>query len=119
METMNGRMRPSTATSQEIRALENILNTKGVTVAYEHPTPRDPDVGWGCADHATPEIFDPDDDDMLAEALSVCGGCAARLLCLDLGLRRAEWGVWGGVLLEDGKPIEKVKRRGRPRKVAA
>jgi WhiB family transcriptional regulator, redox-sensing transcriptional regulator len=49
----------------------------------------------------------------------VCAGCEVRALCLALGVRRGEWGVWGGVLLENGKPIEKVKLRGRPKKAAA
>jgi len=40
-------------------------------------------------------------------------------VCLALGLERGEWGVWGGVLLENGKPTEKVKLRGRPKKATA
>jgi hypothetical protein len=98
--------------------MELILNTKGVTIAFSHPTPREA-IGWRCVDHEDPEIFDPADDDALAEAKGFCRGCTTRAACLDLGVRREEWGVWGGVLLEGGKPIEKVKRRGRPRKTAA
>jgi WhiB family transcriptional regulator, redox-sensing transcriptional regulator len=49
----------------------------------------------------------------------VCAGCDVRTLCLALGIGRDEWGVWGGVLLENGKPIEKVKLRGRPKKSTA
>lgn len=116
MEIRNGRMRPNTATEQVGGAPDSILTTKGVTVAFAHPTPRE--IQWRCAD-ADPEIFDPTDDETLAEAQVFCGACVTRTLCLDLGVRRGEWGVWGGVLLEDGKPIEKVRRRGRPPKVAA
>jgi len=32
---------------------------------------------------------------------------------------RGEWGVWGGVLLDGGKPIETVKQPGRPKKSTA
>ncbi len=42
-------MRPNTATAQEIGSPESILDTKGVTVAYDHPTPRGADrtaVSW-------------------------------------------------------------------------
>ena len=97
--------------------IEEVLGTKGVTVAYANPTPRTD--AWKCAGYENPDVFDPSDDDALAEAQAVCGGCAVRALCFDLGVSRDEWGVWGGVLLEDGSPIEKVKRRGRPRKISA
>lgn len=119
METRNGRMRPNIEPSATVDAVESILTTKGVTVAYAHPTPRDPAIQWRCADHDDPEIFDPADDDALATARAFCGGCDARELCLLLGTSRDEWGVWGGVLLEGGKPVERVRQRGRPKKVVA
>ncbi|MBM7517209.1 WhiB family transcriptional regulator [Nocardioides nitrophenolicus] len=119
MEIRNGRMRPTTATTQTVDSAESILNTKGVTVAYDHPTPREATIQWRCVDHEDPEVFDPADDEALAVARDFCGGCEARGLCLLLGTSRDEWGVWGGVLLEGGKPVEKVRQRGRPKKVAA
>jgi hypothetical protein len=118
MELKNGRARPSTAIPQVVGALDAVLNTKGVTIAFDHPTPREA-IQWRCVAHEAPEIFDPADDDALAEAQAFCGGCETRAACLALGVLREEWGVWGGVLLEGGKPIEKVKRRGRPRNTAA
>jgi hypothetical protein len=99
--------------------IDELLDTKGVTVAYGHPTPRRPAYHWGCVDYDNPAVFDPADDDDLAEARSVCATCEVRTLCLTLGVNRDEWGVWGGVLLENGKPIEKVKTRGRPKKSSA
>lgn len=99
--------------------IDELLDSKGVTVAYRYPTPRDPALIWSCAGYDNPEVFDPADQDALSEALSVCETCAVRTVCLSLGLSRDEWGVWGGVLLENGKPIERVKSRGRPRKVTA
>lgn len=92
------------------------LVTKGVRVAYRHPTPEG--VAWRCADHEDPDLFDPADEETLAAAQEFCGGCHVREPCLALGLARDEWGVWGGVLLENGKPTERVKARGRPKKVA-
>jgi WhiB family transcriptional regulator, redox-sensing transcriptional regulator len=99
--------------------IDELLDTKGVTVAYRYPTPRSTALSWNCAGYADPEVFDPIDDDALAKAQAVCAGCGVRTLCLALGISRDEWGVWGGVLLENGAPVQKVKRRGRPRKGAA
>src|SRR5262245_26159286 len=96
--------------------IDEVLDTKGVTVAYGNPTPRRPAYDWGCVGYDNPGVFDPADDDDLAEARSVCATCEVRALCLILGVSRGEWGVWGGVLLENGKPIAKVKTRGRPKK---
>ncbi len=101
--------RPRTATPT--------YDTFGLTVGFRHPTPRG--VEWECAGHPTPGLFDPSDDDELAEALQICGGCGVRELCGSLGRARAEWGVWGGQLLEKGKPLAKVRTRGRPKHPAA
>jgi WhiB family redox-sensing transcriptional regulator len=98
--------------------MELILNTKGVNIAFDHPTPREA-TSWRCASYEDPDMFDPADDDVLADARAFCGGCDSRAACLDLGVRREEWGVWGGVLLQSGRPMEKVKQRGRPRNSAA
>lgn len=95
------------------------LDTWAVTAAYQHPTPRLPAPSWSCGGYENPNAFDPADQDALVEAQAVCAGCEARSLCLTLGTSRREWGVWGGVLLEDGEPIEKVRQRGRPRKATA
>ncbi|MEO6606458.1 MAG: WhiB family transcriptional regulator [Aeromicrobium sp.] len=91
-----------------------ILNTAAVNGAYEHPTPN---VAWACADIDS-DVFFPADDDSLADAVAICGGCAVRTLCRTMAMARAESGVWGGVLLAEGVPQNGVKRRGRPPKVA-
>jgi hypothetical protein len=98
---------------------DQLLDTQGVTAAYRYPTPRSPALTWSCAGYADPDVFDPADEAAFAEAKAVCAGCEVRALCLALGLERGEWGVWGGVLLENGKPTEKVKLRGRPKKATA
>jgi hypothetical protein len=97
--------------------IDELLDSKGVTVAYRYPTPRA--VTWSCEGYANPDVFDPTDQGALVEAQAVCAACDARSACLALGVSRDEWGVWGGVLLEGGKPIEKVKKRGRPKRTTA
>ena len=76
--------------------IDELLDTKGVTVAFRYPTPRSTSLTWSCAGYANPEVFDPTDECALAEAQTVCAGCDVRTLCLALGVRRGEWGVWGG-----------------------
>lgn len=95
-----------------------VLTTKGVTVAYRHPTPTAPDMPWACAG-ADPDQFFPEDDATLALARDLCARCPLRDVCRQLGLARGESGVWGGLLLEDGKVLERVPAMGRPRKVVA
>lgn len=102
-----------------MKTKDDLLDTKGVTIAFTFPTPDLGPVVWSCADYDDPDVFDPTDQDALDQALAVCGSCAVRDLCLELGVNRDEWGVWGGVLLENGKPLEKVRQPGRPRKVSA
>lgn len=98
--------------------IENVLDTKGVTVAYAHPTPKYAASAPSCAGY-DPDMFDPTDEATLAEARAVCAGCGVQALCLALGVSRGEWGVWGGLLLDGGKPIDKVKTPGRPKKSTA
>lgn len=119
MEMKNGWVRAATSAVPTTARPVDGLDTKGVTVAYGHPTPRSEALEWRCQGYHNPDVFDPRDDDALAEAQQVCAGCEVRELCFALGVSRDEWGVWGGVLLENGSPIDKVKRRGRPKKVDA
>ncbi len=95
-----------------------VLTTKGVTVAYRHPTPTAPDLGWACAG-IDPEQFFPEDEATLAEARRICARCPLQDVCRELGLARGESGVWGGLLLEDGRVLERVPVMGRPRQAAA
>ncbi len=119
MEMKNGWAHTATAPSVEGSRAVDHLNTKGVTVAFRHPTPRQPTLRWSCEGYDDPEVFDPADERALAEAQAVCGNCAVRALCLDLGLGRDEWGVWGGVLLENGKPVDRVRPRGPTKRAPA
>lgn len=98
--------------------VEDRFDTKGVTIAFTAPTPHDPTLVWACADHPDPDLFHPTDDARLAAAQALCATCPVRALCLELGLRRDEYGVWGGVLLDNGRPLESVPRPGRPSRAA-
>jgi hypothetical protein len=95
-----------------------VLTTKGVTVAYRHPTPTAPDMGWACSG-IDPEQFFPEDEVTLAAARGICADCPLQDVCRELGLARGESGVWGGLLLENGKILERVPVMGRPRREAA
>jgi hypothetical protein len=104
-------------TNNQVSA-QAVLTTKGVTVAYRHPTPTEPDMPWACAD-ADPDQFFPEDEATLAIARGVCASCPVSDVCRELGLARGESGVWGGLLLDDGKVLDRVPVMGRPRTIVA
>lgn len=52
---------------------------------------------------ADPSLFDPHTESELAEAKAICGTCPLATECLSVAFQRREWGVWGGVLLEEGR----------------
>jgi WhiB family transcriptional regulator, redox-sensing transcriptional regulator len=62
-------------------------------------------------------LFFSDDDHELARAKAICRPCGLRHACLQGAIERAEpYGVWGGLLVLDGVPVEFKRKRGRPRK---
>lgn len=78
--------------------------TGAVLIANTHPLPRLA-TGWACAENGVdPDVFDPTDPATLREALSWCAACPLREQCFEIGSSTRGWGVWGGVLLENGKP---------------
>lgn len=93
------------------------LTVRAVTIANEFPTPRAPQAAWVCVGQ-DPDLFHPEDLDGLAQAAAVCAPCPMREACLALGLDRKEWGVWGGVLLENGKRLTAPRTPGRPSRPA-
>ena len=105
-------------TARKISIHEDRFDTKGVTIAFTAPTPHDPMLVWACADHPDPDLFHPTDQAGLAAAqasapTAPCGSSAST------SVGRHEYGVWGGVLLENGKAQSAVPRVGRPPKVGS
>lgn len=118
MKNINGTRRGIGVSLRSEEAIAATLNTKSVTVAYEHPTPYVPAQEWACAGN-DPGTFFPEDDETLVAAKLVCAGCGLRDTCLSLALARGESGVWGGVFLENGKVLDGIPSMGRPRKTVA
>ena len=66
-----------------------------------------------------PELFFAESPEDVEFAKSLCGSCAARMVCLAGAMERAEpWGVWGGELFLHGEIVPRKRPRGRPRKEA-
>lgn len=58
-----------------------------------------------CLDYDTNLFFDKyEEDENLRVAIdNFCGGCPVARICFATGVSNKEWGVWGGVYLENGK----------------
>lgn len=110
--------RMSSLSSRAESTSAKVLTSHGVTAAYANPLPSAPTSDWACAG-TDPDVFFPEDEQGLQQARAICGPCPIRAACLASAKARQETGVWGGVLLNQGKILEKVPVRGRPRKVVA
>lgn len=88
------------------------IRASGVTATIV-PVPHNPDLP--CTDD--PELFFAESPEDVETAKALCGGCAARAVCLEGALERREpWGVWGGELFLRGGIVPRKRPRGRPRK---
>lgn len=58
-----------------------------------------------CLDYDTNLFFDKyEEDENLRVAIdNLCSGCPVARSCFATGISNKEWGVWGGVYLENGK----------------
>lgn len=58
-----------------------------------------------CLDYDTNMFFEKYEEDvLLRDALDqLCNSCSVNKQCFAVGISQKEWGVWGGVYLEDGK----------------
>ena len=70
--------------------------------------------GWLCADTETPDAWHPTSAADIPAAESLCSPCMRREDCAEIGRSIRGFGVWGGVYLENGEPVEK-RAVGRPR----
>lgn len=58
-----------------------------------------------CLDYDTNLFFDKyEEDELLRPAIdALCFSCPVRKDCFSVGISGKEWGVWGGVYLENGE----------------
>lgn len=57
-----------------------------------------------CLDYDTNLFFDKyeEDEDLRPAIESVCQMCPIQRQCFAVGVSQKEWGVWGGIYLENG-----------------
>ena len=66
---------------------------------------------------AGPDLYFSESPRELELAKQLCRPCPLRTRCLEGALERHEpWGVWGGEVFVDGRPVPFKRSRGRPRK---
>lgn len=63
-----------------------------------------------CMDYDTNLFFEKyEDDELLRPAIDkICSTCPVNKTCFAVGITMKEWGVWGGVYLEDGQISKKI-----------
>lgn len=93
-------------------------STPKVPDPHPHDLWADPGVRPACGG-CDPAWFDTDSGAELLElGKQVCSGCPLAQPCLANGIAGAESGLWGGVTLERGVPVEvKSPARGPQRQV--
>ena len=66
---------------------------------------------------AGPDLYFSESPRELELAKQLCRPCPLRTRCLEGAKERGEpWGVWGGEVFVDGRPVPFKRSRGRPRK---
>jgi hypothetical protein len=58
-----------------------------------------------CSEYDTDLFFDKyEEDQLLRPAIdNLCSECPVRKKCFAVGVSQKEWGVWGGIYLENGQ----------------
>lgn len=57
-----------------------------------------------CLDMEVNDFFDNYEEDLEVrkDVDSICQSCPVRRICFAAGISNKEWGVWGGIYLENG-----------------
>lgn len=65
-----------------------------------------------CRDYDTNLFFDKYEEDLdLRPAIdNLCSTCPVARICFAVGVSQKEWGVWGGIYIENGKPSREFNR---------
>lgn len=65
-----------------------------------------------CKGYDTNLFFDKyEDDPSLRKAIDeLCSGCPVATQCFAVGISQKEWGVWGGIYIENGKISREFNR---------
>lgn len=65
-----------------------------------------------CLNYDTNFFFEKyEEDETFRPAIEkLCSGCPVRKQCFAVGITQKEWGVWGGVYLENGKISREFNR---------
>jgi hypothetical protein len=65
-----------------------------------------------CRDFDTNLFFDKYEDNVeLRPAIdNLCGGCPMARMCFAVGVSQKEWGVWGGIYIENGKISREINK---------
>lgn len=84
-----------------MRAME--LSRDAIAKAFAAPWVKQPSVG-DCYDAPDPNLWHPNTQSELDIAQDVCRGCPIGEYCYTVGTARKDSGVYGGVLLVNGKP---------------
>lgn len=82
------------------------MRTKGLTAGYLAPWPKDLPSPACASTDLDPECWFPSDLAEFRAAASVCASCRLADFCRQVASARGEYGVWGGILYEDGVPVD-------------
>ena len=65
-----------------------------------------------CFEYDTNIFFDKyeEDEDLRLAIDQLCLGCKVSKTCFAVGISQKEWGVWGGIFLENGKISREFSR---------
>lgn len=86
--------------------MQNVLTTQSVAAADRYPWPQKRLPTPHCFEHGNPDLWHPVSvHDDFSEAVEICEGCPLAALCREVAETRGEWGVWGGVLYEQGRRV--------------